>query len=335
MLWFPKCMCFGKSGKSDSCYSSAEQTTVNGRPSSQTSNNNVASKPRKKLFLGLKRKPPPNTNPPLPQKPQHFNPENIPNIDDPIPTYESVDVADSDVAYSRVHERPRRYEYPTFNRTRASEEAVYASASQIYSGGSEDPYSSIVSDIEGKKADDTSVGYARVQDDLTQPSTSRAVRNVESLYAKINRNSINRKMSENNPRRPEVLSTEIRAPVPSTSASVPQPMEHTASVQTHTVEPLFEPVYQYEGSITSTESRNPSYKYLTVRETLGAIRERIRAREEGLQQNPPSREHYYSTIQNDYETVKDVRAPLSVITDSNSNPRPPTSPVPSHVPPMT
>jgi hypothetical protein len=43
-------------------------------------------------------------------------------------------------------------------------------------------------------------------------------------------------------------------------------------------------IYQMDesgsGSITSSSSFNPSYRYLTVRETLGVIRERIRRRNE-------------------------------------------------------
>jgi hypothetical protein len=65
----------------------------------------------------------------------------IPHIDDPIPTYESID-ADmaSDSNYSKMEDR-QRYDYPIFpQRLRNVEESLYASASQTYSVGSEDPY---------------------------------------------------------------------------------------------------------------------------------------------------------------------------------------------------
>lgn len=80
------------------------------------------------------------------------------------PTYESIDAENdsiSDPLYSKVDENPasQRYDYPTF-RTKIiastsaaaaaaakqrklpsnTEEPLYTSASQIYSGGSEDPY---------------------------------------------------------------------------------------------------------------------------------------------------------------------------------------------------
>jgi hypothetical protein len=71
--------------------------------------------------------------------------QNIPHIDDPIPTYESID-ADlaSDAAYSKLDDR-QRYDYPIFpqrpaNRRRNMEENLYVSASQTYSVASEDPY---------------------------------------------------------------------------------------------------------------------------------------------------------------------------------------------------
>ncbi|CAD5234531.1 unnamed protein product [Bursaphelenchus xylophilus] len=345
MVWFQQCMCFRKEDKDSNIYYTASRPTrrqneADGTPGSQSSNKNVQ-KSRRKLFFALKRKPPPASNPPVPQQErQHFNPDDIPNIDDPIPTYESVDATDSDIAYS-VNGRPRRYDYPTF-KSRTNEEAVYASASQIYSGGSEDPYSSIVSDIEGsrQRGDDTSVGYARVAEDAMKPSTSRPIpaRNVESLYAKINRNAVNKKINEAStslhPPGLQLLPQAVSYSIPSTSIQV-QPTP--AIVPSNT--PVFDPNYQYDesgsGSITSNGSRNPSYKYLTVRETLGAIRERIRAREEGILETPRvGREHYYSTINNDYETVKDLR-PLNVVTDTKTNPRPPTSPVPNHIPTMT
>ena len=80
----------------------------------------------------------------------------MPAIDDAIPTYESIDAENdsiSDPLYSKVDENPasQRYDYPSF-RTKimanaakrkvnpGTDEPLYTSASQIYSGGSEDPY---------------------------------------------------------------------------------------------------------------------------------------------------------------------------------------------------
>lgn len=87
--------------------------------------------------------------PKLPKK--AFNRNNIPSIDDPTnPTYESIDVENdsiSDPLYSKVDENPssQRYDYPMFRNKQGkkkhpADEPLYTSASQIYSGGSEDPY---------------------------------------------------------------------------------------------------------------------------------------------------------------------------------------------------
>ncbi|KAE9414956.1 hypothetical protein Angca_001233, partial [Angiostrongylus cantonensis] len=50
----------------------------------------------------------------------------------------------------------------------------------------------------------------------------------------------------------------------------------------------------------SMSSREPSYRYITVRENADVVRERLR--QQG-QLAPPAREHYYSVIGNEYETV--------------------------------
>lgn len=121
----------------------------------------------------------------------------IPHIDDPIPTYESIDVADA--TYSKVDDR-RNYDYPVFphRRKKNLEENMYASASQTYSlGGSEDPYSSIAS-VRGVN-DDASVGYARVNEDQLRNNRQKlsTSSNVDDLYAKVNRKIVQERRIQN------------------------------------------------------------------------------------------------------------------------------------------
>ncbi|KAI6209400.1 hypothetical protein M3Y96_00217700 [Aphelenchoides besseyi] len=235
-----------------------------------------------------------------------FSRNDIPHIDDVIPTYESIDVdSSSDVMYSKVDEK-QRYDYPTFpnrqNKRKPTEEAVYASASQTYSVTSEDPYSSIASDADPLKPTNESVGYARVNEENLKLRRQKFVsnNNVEDLYAKVNRKAFDR--------------VQQNGLLPSTSGirNLQQVQPSTSTMfHTYTDDP-----YQIEesgsGSVTSSDSRQPSYRYLTVRETLGVIRERIRRRNEEAEQNnqnaeinnSTTKEHYYSTISNDYESVR-------------------------------
>lgn len=58
-------------------------------------------------------------------------------------------------------------------------------------------------------------------------------------------------------------------------------------------------------------SREPSYRYITVRESIDIIRQRISQREEELRRilsvsggsKSAIRDHYYSSIGGDYESV--------------------------------
>ncbi|VDM57009.1 unnamed protein product [Angiostrongylus costaricensis] len=106
-------------------------------------------------------------------------------------------------------------------------------------------------------------------------------------------------------------------------------------------------LYSKNGDGESMSSREPSYRYITVRENADVVRERLR--QQG-QLTPPAREHYYSVIGNEYETVSDapnpaystVRLPsnhgissLNVSTATHQVefvPPPPTSPIPDRTP---
>uniref|UniRef100_A0A914D8P7 Uncharacterized protein n=1 Tax=Acrobeloides nanus TaxID=290746 RepID=A0A914D8P7_9BILA len=261
--------------------------------------------------------------PQLPGKKIPFSRSNIPNIDESSnPTYECIDAENdsiSDPVYSKVDENPstQRYDYPIFSRGKKKkvvEEPLYTSASQIYSGGSEDPYSSIISEgYKGVNDDNYDPGYARVKephnDSSNQPSTSRNTPpNLDQLYAKINRPSLKKARPLQNGTIPP--STEN---LPSTSTAS-KPSE-TYNREIPITRPFHENTSFYQldesgsGSISGS-SQNPSYRYLTVRETVDVIRERLRRRQQGLPDLPidttnmvPIREHYYSTIQNEYESV--------------------------------
>lgn len=238
----------------------------------------------------------------VPESARAYSPqEEIPNINDINPTYESVDTINTRVPPPRNNSR---YDYPSFNRNqRGNDDVLYASASQTYSLGSEDPYSSIVSDVDGvrQNKDDNSVGYARVSDDHLRQGTSRTTmgRSGESLYSKINKNNQNRNRMATSSSMTYQPSTSTSNGVSNTFKRVPSepskpvpeaPFKRISKepeLEPYKAVPVeaFEPTYQTNesgsGSITSSSSRNPSYKYLTVRETLGVIRERIRQREEG------------------------------------------------------
>ncbi|VDO91746.1 unnamed protein product [Heligmosomoides polygyrus] len=94
----------------------------------------------------------------------------------------------------------------------------------------------------------------------------------------------------------------------------------------------------------STSSREPSYRYITVRENARVIRERLRQQGQLL---TPAREHYYSVIGNEYETVSllhtvrqlfyviwqpALSVNLSMPRTQEFVPPPPTSPIPDRTP---
>uniref|UniRef100_A0A7E4VJ11 SH2 domain-containing protein n=1 Tax=Panagrellus redivivus TaxID=6233 RepID=A0A7E4VJ11_PANRE len=279
----------------------------------------------------------------LPQVPKKSFSRNVPPIDaDPSnPMYECIGDGEndsiSDPLYSKVDDQPgpsgtgQRYDYPMFRGNQrkhppaalkkrnllsngvapiastSGDEPVYTSASAIYSGGSEDPYSSIVSEAGGRRqGDDNSIydhGYARVKDPSTVAGPSRrpvvvgartetdgsGVSNIDQLYAKINRPSM---------RRVRLAADE---PGPSTLPQNPLPSSLPSTVDVNQTNE------SGSGSVVSGTSTNPSYRYLTVRETVDVVRERIRQRQEAAAtaaaEMAPVREHYYSTIANEYESV--------------------------------
>uniref|UniRef100_A0AC35GXX7 Uncharacterized protein n=1 Tax=Panagrolaimus sp. PS1159 TaxID=55785 RepID=A0AC35GXX7_9BILA len=384
-------------------------------PSSESSSNTKQSEPsRSSLTFGFNFRKKQKTTAPKPNRELPSIPgkktfsRNLPAIDDMInPTYESIDAENdsiSDPLYSKVDENPasQRYDYPTF-RTKIiastsaaaaaaakqrklpsnTEEPLYTSASQIYSGGSEDPYSSIVSESGGPSTarraqqnvrfDDNNSsiydpGYARVKDPPTKssikdPGPSNSTReiplNIDQLYAKINRPSVRRPRSSHD----DIPDSGADIPGPSTSSFRP-------TVVSFAPQDLSQNNESGSGSVVSGSSANPSYRYLTVRETVDVVRERIRQRQATNQSEATDRsgggggggirEHYYSTIANDYETVGGgslndsiygvaipvvnaaarTASPLTLNVGRLSGifegtpPRPPTSPIPNRQPPQ-
>uniref|UniRef100_A0A0K0FM06 Uncharacterized protein n=1 Tax=Strongyloides venezuelensis TaxID=75913 RepID=A0A0K0FM06_STRVS len=222
-----------------------------------------------------------------------------------------------------INENTQKYDYPIFNnkskknygkeKSPLNEDPIYTSASQIY-GGSDDAYSSILSNVGGEKEN----GYAKMTDrkgsndsdnnipmvDEDLPSSSTAQNpvpiNIDALYAKIKRPS-NKEVNKNkdvNNKVPISITTNI-------DNSLSQKIDNT----------IPDSFYQQldesgSDSIISSNSQNPSYRYITVRETVDVVRERLRRHEEELSRDGSSnmanqgREHYYSTI-NEYESVGD------------------------------
>lgn len=271
------------------------------------------------------------------------------------PMYECIDAeTDSfvDPLYSKVGDvagasttRDRKYDYPIFsgrpqNRPRP-DETVYQSASQIYAPNSEDPYSSITSE-RGRNAnendgDNSSAydpGYAKVNlnvqakagVDKKKAKIEKTERELDLLYSKIRRNVSNY--------------GDDSQPGPSNR---PEPILPTYPI----VDPIPPPVPFDEQSAVS--SREPSYRYITMRENADVVRERLR--QQG-QLDQPRREHYYSTIGNEYETIANgsvsnnvqhpisietQRAPLANISTSSilEAPPPPTSPIPGRSRPVS
>ncbi|KAH7696960.1 Protein F31A3.5, partial [Aphelenchoides avenae] len=262
---------------------------------------------------------------PTTSKKVSFFPADLPLIDDCAPTYESIDNDEndsvSDPHYSKLVNGPAlRYDYPTFGpreRHKRVEEPFYTSASQTYSVGSEDPYSSIVSENDGgRKAlnDDASSsydpGYARVRDGPKDGPSTSTFSNIDALYAKVNR-PFSRKRSE-----------PLYAP-----SQGPPTLQDSAMENGNREVPVMrqESFYQLgesgSGSVVSDSSgsRNPSYRYLTVRENIEVVRERIRRQQAELEESTPAiREHYYSTIGNDYETVGSVREGTYSVVDDDA-----------------
>uniref|UniRef100_A0A914ZST2 Uncharacterized protein n=1 Tax=Parascaris univalens TaxID=6257 RepID=A0A914ZST2_PARUN len=223
------------------------------------------------------------------------------------PTYESIDAESdsvSDPLYSKLESENasgRKYDYPIFGRSRTArgmnnDEAVYQSASQIYAGASEDPYSSITSQRGGEVSADP--GYALVKEDTrkgsskndtaanVRPSTSHS---AEDLYTKIQR-GVTSDLGD--------VSKKIR--------DDGQSMSYAAESNQ---------LGDYVASDGEKTSREPSYRYITVRESVDVIRRRLNEREgiDGGTRSAvgsadgslPVREHYYSSIGggSDYESV--------------------------------
>ncbi|CAI2357711.1 unnamed protein product [Caenorhabditis sp. 36 PRJEB53466] len=268
------------------------------------------------------------------------------------PMYECIDAeTDSfvDPLYSKVGDvtgtsanRDRKYDYPIFSgRQNRREETVYQSASQIYAPNSEDPYSSITSgrnvngDNDGDNSSAYDPGYAKVNLNVQTSNTldkkkekiEKTERELDLLYSKIRRNVAN-------------YGDDLQ---PGPSAR-PEPILPTYPM----VDPLPPAALFDEQSAVS--SREPSYRYITMRENADVVRERLR--QQG-QLDQPRREHYYSTIGNEYETIANgsisnnahtsitidtqPRAPLANISTSSilDAPPPPTSPIPERSRPVS
>lgn len=272
------------------------------------------------------------------------------------PMYECIDAeTDSfvDPLYSKVGEgtgpfatfaRDRKYDYPIFsgrpqNRTNP-DETVYQSASQIYAPQSEDPYSSITSE-RGRNANDNDgdnssaydPGYAKVNlnnqpkpVDKKKAKIEKTERELDLLYSKIRRNVSHY--------------GDDSQPGPSNR---PDPILPSFPI----VDPAPAPI-AFDGQ-SAVSSREPSYRYITMRENADVVRERLR--QQG-QLDQPRREHYYSTIGNEYETIANgnvtntaqnpisidtQRAPLANISTSSilDAPPPPTSPIPGRSRPVS
>ncbi|KAL3989748.1 hypothetical protein ACH3XW_28895 [Acanthocheilonema viteae] len=206
------------------------------------------------------------------------------------PTYESIDM---DPLYSKLGNggpSMKRYDYPIFTPENqpviAADDVVYQSASQIYAGVSEDPYSSITSHTGGETNYD--IGYSHIshvrENMNTEPphylaNTQGESRTLDHLYSRIRRGpSMNR-----------ATNSSIYRPLPSNEYGI-----------------------EYVSSGSDKTSREPSYRYITVRETVDAIRQRLNEfnPSSNIPQSVitdgcgPIREHYYSSIGgSDYETL--------------------------------
>ncbi|CAG9531967.1 unnamed protein product [Cercopithifilaria johnstoni] len=258
------------------------------------------------------------------------------------PTYESIDI---DPSYSKLGNggpSVKRYDYPVFvpgnQPAITTDDILYQSASLIYAGVSEDPYSSITSHTGGETNYD--VGYSHVRGSMNTDTprylanAQAGGRSLDHLYSRIRRGpSMNR-----------VTNSSTYRPLPSNEFGA-----------------------EYISSGSDKTSREPSYRYITVRETVDAIRQRL------SELNPPSnipqsvitdgcgpiREHYYSSIGgSDYETLQisaastnqpscdtqDVPSTSCAGHDShpeaissavsiceNIPPKPPTSPIPLRI----
>ncbi|KAK6112027.1 hypothetical protein QQG55_46035 [Brugia pahangi] len=245
------------------------------------------------------------------------------------PTYESIDM---DPLYSKLGNggpSVKRYDYPSFapqNQNQpivATDDVLYQSTSQIYAGVSEDPYSSIASHTGGEMNYD--VGYSHIRESMnTEPSRYFA-----------NSQGQNRALDH--------LYSRIR--------------------RTSTYRPLLSNDFAVEYVSSGSDKTSPSYRYITVRESVDAIRQRLNEfnapqsiRNDGC---GPIREHYYSSIGgSDYETLQisaaspnqpssdsqDIPSTSCVIHDilpetmsdaistcENIPPKPPTSPIPLRI----
>ncbi|KAK0402296.1 hypothetical protein QR680_016255 [Steinernema hermaphroditum] len=289
------------------------------------------------------RKSVPSTSRELPSLPAFSNAatnlSGIPHIDDSAQAmYESLDPDDesvSDPVYSKVEDNSagpsgasqKQYDYPIFSKHRkgkkmSAEDPLYQSASQIYTAGSEDPYSSIVS--EGKNDDSSGiydVGYAKVHDKAgpsTVASSSRPAvipipKSLDHLYSKIKRDPTRKRSNSPSPGPSHISPSTVVLPASAPNTRiVPIIMSNTTARQENE---------SGSGSIVGSDlSREPSYRYITVRESIDVVRDRVNRQQQQQQQqqeqmqrsassSAPIREHYYSTIGNDYESVGESTPP--------------------------
>ncbi|CEF61260.1 Hypothetical protein SRAE_0000038600 [Strongyloides ratti] len=250
-----------------------------------------------------------------------------------------------DPFYTKIindNKNTQKYDYPIFNnkskknnvneKNQINDDPIYTSASQIY-GGSEDAYSSILSNVGGdkengyakmterKSSNDSDNNIPMVDEDLPSSSTvqNSVSVNIDALYAKIKRPS-NKEGNKNK----EVNNKETNF-----NDSIPTSITNDNKILQKVDNPTFDTLYQQldesgSGSIISSNSQNPSYRYITVRETVDVVRERIRRHEEELSRERNNnvgnhgREHYYSTI-NEYESVGDGNISDNIYDITNSS----------------
>ncbi|KAK6762485.1 hypothetical protein RB195_023274 [Necator americanus] len=272
--------------------------------------------------------------------------------EDGNPTYESIDLENDSLIYPLysklgdvVSSHPeRKYDYPVFSAKETSPSTHnyggvdYQSSSQVYIiCGSEDPYSSITPeprssttavDRDACTSSACDAGYAKVKQGIGTSWRKETVKcaefEVDQIYSKI--------------RRPSLITVDDTF----SPLEVPNP-----AADKEIGDGIVAEISRPNSMAVDTESlssREPSYRYITIRESAELVRERLRVQG---QLTLPAREHYYSVIGNEYETVGDVPSTYTystvVIPRSQGMlnvtmllpefvPPPPTSPIPGRTP---
>uniref|UniRef100_A0A915LWP4 Uncharacterized protein n=1 Tax=Meloidogyne javanica TaxID=6303 RepID=A0A915LWP4_MELJA len=231
-----------------------------------------------------------------------------------------------------------RYDYPTFLRNGngggGTDEHLYASASQTYSFWSEDPYSSIKSVMgdraSGVKGDESSIyepGYSKIRKIPVQQKTKSL--NVDEptsshdLYSKIIHNQRFRKDFKPN----NLPSTSVEASNNNLDNSQKFSLDGKSLLDNQ----------QDSASGSLTSGSQPSYRYLTVRESPRIVRERIRRREEAAAAAALLFENIASPPNQNNQFNKSLGTSEMLCIDFGLNsstepPHPPTSPIPKTLP---